>query len=184
MITITTISRIISGDIPGLPDEPDILLADSAGSAELVGVGVPVSVTSGKSSAIEGKGARVAVLVDVTVPVDTSVSSVGGNGVKMFEGKRVLVAGKIKVVAEGIRVGVLVRVGVGVNVGLPGVIVLVDVKDGVGDMVPVRVAVGERVAVAVIGVTSFGSERTCAGSIGRPRRTINIVKKAPRFLPK
>jgi hypothetical protein len=126
-------------------------------SGELVGVGVPVSVTSGKRSASEGKGASVAVLVEVMVSVDTIVAEVAGDGVKILDGRGVLVAWKEKVVAEGIRVAVIVPVGCGVNVGPPGVIVKVG---GLGDKVPVAVGVG--VVVSVIparGIAVCGSEK-------------------------
>ena len=86
MTMMTTINRMIPGDMPEFPNVSRSSLRVWAAATALIGVGVPVSVTSGKSSAIDGNGARVGVLLGETVSVRTSVPGVKVSGINVSLG--------------------------------------------------------------------------------------------------
>jgi hypothetical protein len=84
MTIMTMINRMMPGDKPEFPNGSRSSLNFCEAATALAGVGVPVFVTRGKSSAIAGKGARVGVLLGVTVSVRTSVPGVKVNGIDVF----------------------------------------------------------------------------------------------------
>jgi hypothetical protein len=93
MIIIKRINRITPGVIPEFPNGSPDLLWVSEEAAALTGVGVPVSVTSGKRRAMDGKGARVGVLLEETVPVRISVPGVKSKGEYVFSKAGAVVVG-------------------------------------------------------------------------------------------
>ena len=86
MTIMTMINRMTPGDRPELPSESRSPLRVWEVVTVLAGVGMLVSVTSGKSSAIGGKGARVGVLLEMIVPVRTSMPGVNDNGIYVLSG--------------------------------------------------------------------------------------------------